>query len=330
VKYNYENITFMALLPCPLRVAFEKTAVRRAKEFSLRCGERVSILPISGMDREVLSDLAALDAASWPEVTLIPGFGLPYANDFKRRYRDKGYFQSIMPQRNPLYEKYEVYDPKGFYDIVGLSNIVFFVDRTRYPELRAPAGWKELLSGSEYRQNVGFVGKESAGFQDNPLLAAYLLAGETGVAELARTAKCCLLAPEMVRMAGSRRDIAPYIAVFSYNMAQAAAKNPATEVVWPIEGAGTVPLTLLTRRDASEKAKALANFLINEETVSVFNMGGFYPSASTAYPAGDTIIWPDWTFLENTDMPALSQKLHQIMDQNANIIRHRRRQECAV
>ncbi|MGI5984553.1 MAG: ABC transporter substrate-binding protein [Clostridiales bacterium] len=330
--YDYKNINFMALLPCPLRVAFEKTAMTRSRQFEKQYGETVKCVTVSGMDNNIMAELASItDINEWPEVIMLPGYGLPFSESFKRRFRDTGCFESIMEEDNPLYLESGIYDPKHYYDVIGVGVIVFVVDKTYNEELETPKSWYELTTDECYAQTVGMVGHEWAGFQDSPVINAYKLGGEDMVRGLAKSAKCCLLAAEMVRMAGSKRGIAPEVIILSYNMARAAIKNDKTQLVWPEEGAGSVPLVLLTKKSASEKARQLAKYLICEETASVLNMGGFYASADTKPYGEGQLMWPGWEFLETTDMPKLSMKLNKIMMENANIIRTRKApQECAL
>jgi ABC-type Fe3+ transport system substrate-binding protein len=324
VLYPYGELNFMALLPCPLRVAFEKTATLRTREFEEKTGQHVKALFVSGMDKAILAELNAIDSMeNWPDVIMIPGFDMAFNERFKKRFRDTGCFRSIMPQNNPMYLQNGIYDPQGYYDVIGVSTIVFVSDHTYRDDYSDPESWTQLVTDPQYHRRVGMVGHEWAGFQDNGRLSVYWLGGEDMVVGLAKTAKCCLLGAEMVRLSASRRAVAPDIYVLGYNFARAAIKNDRMRMIWPAEGAAAMPLMLLTKKGASETSVALARHLICEETASVLRMGGFYASVDPKPFENNTVVWPDWEFLKRTDMPLLSEHLNRIMIQNSDIIRTR-------
>lgn len=178
-----------------------------------------------------------------------------------------------------------------------------------------------MLHDSQYCRMVGMPGRETSGFQDFPIMAAYHLYGEDGVRALAHTARSCLLPAEMVRMAGSRRDIAPPIGILNFAMAKAAGqKNRCTEFIWPEEGVYAGPMLMLTRKTASEKARALAKQIIGPETAAAFRVGGFY-SAADPEPLGEgNVFWFGWDFLEKTDISELSARLSRLMMENCDLV----------
>lgn len=322
MKYNYSTIDFMVLLPCPMKGAFGRLANQIAIRFAKETGERISFLPLSAMDPEIIRDLMSIqNPDDFPAVMMIPGMGFPCTERFKKMFRDTGCFESILKQTNPSFRKYGFYDPKGYYDVVGMNPIAFFCDRTYHPELTPPRSWDVLLHDPQYCRTVGMPGRETSGFQDFPIMAAYHLYGEDGVRALARTARSCLLPAEMVRMAGSRRDIAPPIGILNFAMAKAAGqKNSCTEFIWPEEGVYAGPMLMLTRKTASEKARALAKQIVGPETAAAFRVGGFY-SASDPEPLGEgNVFWFGWDFLEKTDIPALSARLSRLMMENCDLV----------
>ena len=202
MKIDYRNIDFMVFLPCPMKAAFGKIANQLVQEFERETGEHIRFLPVSAMDEEMARDFLSIQRAEdYPAVMMVPGFGFPYAQSFMKRFRSRDCFESILPDSNPLFQKYGLYDPEHIYDIVGLSSIAFFLDRSYHPELEPPTSWHKLLFDEQYVRTVGMPGREDSGFQDFPIMAAYQLFGMEGVERLARTAKTCLIPAEMVRMA---------------------------------------------------------------------------------------------------------------------------------
>ena len=322
MKYNYSAADFMVLLPCPMKGAFGRLANQITIRFEKETGERVSFLPLSAMDPEIIQDLMSIeDPDDFPAVMMIPGMGFPCTERFKKKFRDAGCFESILEQTNPTFQKYGFYDPRGCYDVVGMNPIAFFCDRTYYQELTPPRSWETLLHDAQYQRMVGMPGRETTGFQDFPVMAAYHLYGEEGVRALAKTARSCLLPAEMVRMAGSRRDIAPPIGILNFAMAKAAGqKNSHTEFIWPEEGVYAGPMLMLTRKTASEKARALAKQIVGTETAAAFRVGGFYSAADPEPLGPGEIFWFGWDFLENNDMPALSARLSRLMMENCSLI----------
>ena len=320
--YDYKNVDFMVLLPCPMKASFAQVANHIAKEFAERTGEKVTFLPVSGMDVEILRELMSIDdPEEFPAVMMTPGFDIPYSSRFFQKFRNTDCFESIMEETNPTFLKYGLYDPKHIYDVVGMTPIAFFADRTYHPDMDIPKSWRQLLYDPQYTRLVGMPGREDMGFQDFPIMAAYQLFGEEGVMRLAKTARCCLLPAEMVRMAGSKREIAPAVGILNYSMAKAAGqKNKNCTFIWPEEGVSVGPITMLTRKSAPEKARMLAKELLGPRTASAFRIGGFY-SAADPEPLGEgKILWHGWDFIENHDIPSLSARLSRMMYQNCDLV----------
>lgn len=322
MKYDYKNIDFLVLLPCPMKAAFGKVANQIAIRYAEETGEPINFLPASAMDEVLIRDLMSIrDPEDFPAVMMIPGLGFPYTSEFKKRFRDKECFESILQETNPLFIETGLYDPRHIYDIVGLSSIAFFADLTYYPDMEPPMSWKALLTDPQYQRMVGMAGRETVGFQDFPIMAAYQLFGEEGVVALARAARSCLLPAEMVRMAGSHRDIAPPVGILNYNMAKAAGqKSSKTMFIWPKEGLFAGPITMLTRKSASEKARNFAKILVGPETAAAFRIGGFYSAADTTSLGEGKVFWHGWDFIENNDVPRLSASLCQKMYENCDIV----------
>lgn len=322
MKYDYQNVDILILLPCPMKAGFGRLANQIVMQFSEETGTHVNFLPVSAMDPEIQHDLMSIECAEeFPAVMILPGFGIPYTETFKRRFRDTGCFTSILEPDNETFRRFDFCDPKCIYDIIGVAPIAFFADRTYHTELTLPKSWHDLLTDPQYHRMVGMPGRETAGFQDFPIMAAYHLYREAGVLALAKTARCCLLPAEMVRMAGSRRDLAPAVGILNLSMARAAAqKSRMTEFIWPEEGLFCNPITMLTKSTAPEHVRSLARRLAGPETAGAFRIGGFY-SAADPEPLGDgKLFWHGWDFIEKTDIPSLSVRLSRLMLDHCDLI----------
>lgn len=250
MKFDYKKIDFLVLLPCPMKAAFGIMANQISMESSARTGSRVNFLPVSGMDAEIVQDLMSIEnAEDFPAVMMLPGMGILYSKRFMEKFRHSNCFESIMDETNPSFREYGFYDPEHIYDIIGMSPIAFFADRSYHPEMDVPRSWERLLHDPQYTRMVGMPGRENSGFQDFPIMAAYHLFGEEGVLQLARTARSCMLQAEMVRTAGSRHDLAPAVGILNIGMAKAAGqKNSRYEFVWPEEGLFAGPITMLQEK----------------------------------------------------------------------------------
>ncbi len=322
MKYPYRDVDILILLPCPMKAAFGRLANEISIDYAQKQGRRVSMLPVSAMDLEVIGDLMSIqDPDDFPSVMIVPSMGFPCTESFKKRFRRRDCFQTILDQNNPTFRKYDFYDPEGIYDVIGMNPVAFSCDRTYHPDLEAPRSWEALLTDPQYHRMVGMPGREDSGFQEHPMLAAYQLHGEDGVIALAKTARSCLMPAEMVRLAGARRDIAPPVSILNFAMAKAAGqKSRFTEFIWPEDGVYAGPMLMLTRVNASDDTKALAKRIVGQETAAAFRIGGFYSSADPE-PLGDgEIFWLGWDFLEKTDMPALAARLVNLTMQHCDII----------
>ena len=89
MKFDYKNIDFLVLLPCPMKAAFGIIANQISIEYTARTGNRVNFLPVSGMDVEVIHDLMSIEnAEDFPAVMMIPGMGIPYSKRFMEKFRN--------------------------------------------------------------------------------------------------------------------------------------------------------------------------------------------------------------------------------------------------
>lgn len=309
----------LALMPCPLKAPLEKVISEKIKEVSKESGKKISykILSNAVMQEDIFEEISKLDyIEDLPDVLLAPGIGRFFYQDFIKKFRDKGYFESVIKKHeNKVFHQTKLYDPKDMYDLIGFNPLVFLVDKTRCKELPTPRKWADLVDPC-YEGRIAFRGKDDRSFCEGVLFTIFQIGGKEMIQKLGKSVKCRLHPAEMVKMAGSSNQNAPDISVIPYSFAKMAKKSPYIEIICPEDGAAINPLVMLTKKDASDSVKEIARFIAGKETAHIYSQIGFYSESDVNEEMNEmNYSWCGWDFIYQNSIRELFQELNEIMFQ---------------
>lgn len=216
-------------------------------------------------------------------------------------------------------------DPEGIFQLQSLIPFVWLVDESRLQGRPLPRYWDDLLSPC-YRQLLMFGGWQNAPGEPVTECNRYLLLwywlrhGPDGIRALAD--QVCSIRHH-VRMAAtfgraSLQDRAA-IAILPWAQAELCVRPPHVRLVWPQDGALTMPIASLIQPMQAERLQPLIDLLLGEALAQFFSRN-FYPSALNiragvpdwaALPAEARFCWPGWDQIRGDSMQAQTERAHR-------------------
>ncbi|MFT8320269.1 MAG: ABC transporter substrate-binding protein [Bacillus sp. (in: firmicutes)] len=315
---NYSTLQehhLIGLLPCPLKVPFESfltSYVQGDKGGNLRyfiksnANTQFDFFPYLKECQEI---------EEIPDMMIAPGFSYFFHQEFRERFVDKGYFQSVgRKEKNPSLGKLPLQDPEGHYTILCFNPTVMLVDRTNHPDMPLPKRWKDLLR-PEYERSVAIRGHQHRDFCEGILLNMYKEHGEEAVRKLGKAVKVGLHPAEMVKLAGSGRSDAPKISAIPYSFSKLIRPKKNVSVIWPEDGAIVNPMVMMVKSNTSSEVNKLAEFLAEKEIGTFFSEAFFpsyHPLVDNGLPKESTFKWLGWEFLREKDIAQLTTELEEV------------------
>lgn len=313
---NYSELDLLALMPCPLKIPLEKVISDKIKEIQKKYDVSLNYSLVSNavMQEDVFNILAEKKSIDeLPNIMLAPGIGHFFHTDFKEKFRDKGYFESIGDEiASAEFKSLGIRDPQGYYEILGFNPLVFLVDKTNYCDLPEPKCWSDLLNPC-YKEKISYRGKDNRSFCEMVLLPIYMDFGEKGIEKLADSVKSRLHPSEMVKLAGTKRENAPFISVIPLSFSKMVKTSENVKIIWPEDGAAINPLIMLVKKDCSKAVRELAEFMISQEIAEIYEKIGFYTLRSDDIKANCNYKWCGWNFIKDNSMHNLLTDLNEIM-----------------
>ncbi|MBC3887827.1 hypothetical protein GH810_05840 [Acetobacterium paludosum] len=313
---NYFENNVLALMPCAIKVPMEAKIASFIKNNDLSL--KYEILSNAVVQAGFFEDIKTIeDLDKLPDIMVAPGFSRFFFPTFIERFTKKGAFQSSLDfVVSAAYQESGVIDPNAYYDIVAVNPLVFLVDQTNYPDLEPPKKWADLLS-SQYEQKIAFRGHTDKELCEGVLFEIYRNHGIEGIKKLARNIKSRLHPAQMVALAGSKKEQAPFISVIPLSFANLVKESDTVQVIWPEDGAVMNPVVMLTKKNCSADAKAVSKYFISEEVGDLFSEVGFCslrPELEGRMPRSGKYKWVGWDFLLHTDVKKLHDELNQVVN----------------
>ncbi|OIJ18743.1 hypothetical protein BKP45_15780 [Anaerobacillus alkalidiazotrophicus] len=323
-----ENIDFLGLLPCALKVPFQEALGAYVKELE-KC-EDVSTLHYSlvGNANNGLSFFTELkeknDLNVLPDMIMAPGFNSFYYQNIINKCKESKSIQASVPESmNPLWLDLDLIDPFNLYSVIGFNPTVLLVDRTNDKSLPLPEKWSDLLE-PEFEKKLAIRGsnptkeEKKIEFCEGILLNTYKDHGEEGINKLGKSVNWSLHPSQMVKMAGKRGE-GPSISAIPYSFAKLVKCNENISIVWPKDGAIVNPITLLVKDIRNKQSKIMNDFLFSDEVGELFVKIGF-PSihSNKNHKLNDdtSFKWLGWDFIHENDLAKLKPKLNDIFLQS--------------
>lgn len=312
---NFSNCNLLALMPCPLKVPFERLITgyvekKKQEGVKLNC----NIVANANNHLAFYEQIDAFeDIDEIPDIVISPGLNNFFYDEFHNRFISKGYF------RNPIeYGEAEDFQNIGYpdvdrnYTMFTLNLLVIVVNKDRLKGAGIPKSFGDLLS-KEYYKNISIRGRDEF-VCETVLLNFYKEYGFEGIKLLSENVKEGLHPAEMVKKATSANHQDPAIYVMPYFFARNISARKNIELVWPEDGALVNAISMLVKRDISKDVKDLAGYIAGQEVGRVFTNAAF-PVSNPTVELGSfkdkKYKWLGWKFIQDNN-------LRKVMDEITN------------
>jgi ABC-type Fe3+ transport system substrate-binding protein len=292
-------------LPCvvqlPLHNAFEQYL--KAAQLQIDFQFQGASLGPDWMDR--------IDRDAPSVVMMAPGFEPLFNPDFLKTY---GYDENLqMMVDAPYHPDLEPFrDPKRRLHVISAIPMVLVVNGEVLGERKAPGSWRELAS-EDYAQSIAYP-NEDEDLKNALLLYFYQSGGEAAVARFAQNCQLPLHPSQMVK--SRRLAQKPAIMIMPYFFAKIAQKEKGFQVVWPEEGALSIPIFLAADRRMDEAERRALDFFFTEEAGRIFAERGYFPSsvAGVENELLGGLWWLGWDFIHAQDVTTLMRTCCRVFE----------------
>ncbi|PRX30411.1 extracellular solute-binding protein [Orenia metallireducens] len=303
---EFSDCNLLALMPCPLKVPFERLItdyVKKKKEegVELNC----SIVANANNHLTFYEQIDAFrEIDEIPDIVISPGLNNFFYDEFHNRFISKGYF------RNPIeYNEAENFENIGYQDVAKnytmftLNLLVIVVNKDRLRGAEVPKRFGDLLS-KEYYKNISIRGRDEF-VCETVLLNFYKEYGFEGIKLLSENVKEGLHPAEMVKRATSTNYQDPAIYVMPYFFARNISARENIELIWPEDGALVNAISMLVKKGISKDVKDLTEYIVGQEVGRVFTNAAF-PVSNPAVELGifedKEYKWLGWDFIQNNNL----------------------------
>lgn len=310
---------FLGRLPIPLRRPF-KAGLDRVVNRLAADGQRLACCFLAGAEW-----YRPFDRLSGERPDELPGMLLtPVQPDILQPALLAHYAPATPPAdpaaaSHPAVAAAGLPDPLGIFNLCGLIPFVFLVDEKRLAGRPAPRTWADLLE-PHWAGDIVFGGwrpNDAVPYQDYNSYLLYALHREFGDAGLRAFAANVRHLQHNIRtatQAGSNARTVGAIAILPWLQAELCPRRERTRVVWPADGALTMPLATLRRPAAAARLQGIADYIHGPEFAAVLARN-CYPSSQARHPGlppGARLKWPGWAALRRGDMAAASRRAGEI------------------
>lgn len=210
---------------------------------------------------------------------------------------------------NPVLEEAGLRDPKRVYTVYGVMADVFLIDKDRLGDLPVPRTLADLLDPM-YKDNLIIFGKDRTTLSNALFLYINQHYGEEGLKKFAHNVKHALHGSVMSKTAGSKRPEGAAIYLVSWFFAQTCVRSN-VEIIWPDDGAPTLPMYMLVRKDSLEKVQDIVNYVIGDEFAGAC-VKAFTPpmngNVDARLPEGAKLQWLGWDYIRQNDILKLAEQ----------------------
>ena len=240
-----KELTLLALLPCGMKMPFNRALDAFLSEYSKQTGNVLHSLVEGNVNHE-LSYYAYMDSVTsieeLPDIIISSDINSFYHKPFQENFLSKEYFMDIGPSpMNSDFEIIDFADPRGQFTMLSGNLLVLVTIDELMEEDPRPESWGDLLK-DEFRNKVVMRGQKGF-FCNGVLLPFYQMYGNEGIRKLASSVYMGLHPSQMVKMIDSKEDVPPMYIIPHFFTRKIKDKSRVTITI-PSEGA-IVSLSLI-------------------------------------------------------------------------------------
>ncbi|AJA49989.1 Fe3+ ABC transporter periplasmic protein [Clostridium pasteurianum DSM 525 = ATCC 6013] len=304
---NLNDLNFLGIIACSVRQTFkeelEKAVIEHRDKKNIKLKGYVPSGCSCKADLSSIWDAKNID--DFPDVAAANGFKDEFRNGFMNDLVDKGHFKYFRDEKNINKEFLEAgcIDPKGVYNMYGVSPSVILVDKKKLGDLPMPKNWGDLLD-PVYKDNI-IVGGTSEELSDSAVLYIYKEYGENGVKKLVKNTKSLWHPSKMSKTAGTMNQEGAAIYVMSWFFAKTCPNAEKVAIVWPEDGALINPMCMIAKESKVSEMDTLINFVMGEDLGSKL-ADSYFPSLNSKVdnklPENAKFKWLGWDYIRENDM----------------------------
>jgi ABC-type Fe3+ transport system substrate-binding protein len=314
-----KELTLLALLPCGMKMPFNRALNEFSTEYSKQTGNVLHSLVEGNVNHE-LSYYAYMDSVTsveeLPDIIISSDINSFYHKPFLENFLSHEYFIDLgASPMNSDFEKIGFADPRGQFTMISGNLLVLVTIDELMGDNPRPESWEELLK-DEFRNTVAMRGQNGF-FCNGVLLPFYQMYGTEGIKKLASSVYMGLHPSQMVKMVDSKKDDVPPMYIMPHFFAMKIQDKSRVSITVPKEGAIVSPVQMLVKKEAIERVKEITDFLCGKKFGEI-SAKAFFPTTNPEVKNKmddiGSLYWLGWDFLLNNDIGALKKEIAEIFN----------------
>ncbi|WP_333645454.1 ABC transporter substrate-binding protein [Lacrimispora sp.] len=304
-----EKLDFYGNTICPLKFTFRDALEEIEREHKKQHGfSRKCYLEFGKMTDDTCGEAWDHgDPEKFPGVFFSKEFNEYLSLDFQKKMEGR-FTGDFYEKVNPVLKEAGLYDPENIYNVYGVMAETFLIDKKRLGDLPVPRTLEALLDPM-YENNIIIFGKDRETISNALFLYIYKAYGEEGIRKFAGNVKHALHGSVMSKTAASSRSEGGAIYLVSWFFAQTCVRE-GVEIVWPDDGAITLPMYMLVRKDDAERVKDITDYITGKDFAEACTKAYTPPmngEVNANLPPGAAFQWLGWDFIRSHDIPTLAE-----------------------
>jgi ABC-type Fe3+ transport system substrate-binding protein len=314
-----KELTLLALLPCGMKMPFNRALNDFSTEYTKRTGNVLHSLVEGNVNHEI-SYYAYMDSVTsieeMPDIVISSDINSFYHKSFRDNFLSSDNFVNLSPSpMNSVFEAINFADPRGQFTMIS-GNLLVLVTINELMEGHAkPESWNDILK-DEFRNKVAMRGQNGF-FCNGVLLPFYQMYGTEGIKKLASSVYMGLHPSQMVKMVDSKKDDVPPMYIMPYFFAMKIQDKSRVSITVPKEGAILSPVQMLVKREATERVKEITDFLCGKKFGEIAAKAYFpttNPEVKNKMDDLGSLYWLGWDFLLNNGIGALKKEIAEVFN----------------
>ena len=301
------TLDFLGRMPVPLRYGFAAGLDRAATQAG---GRNVCFL----MGNEwyaPFDDLLRSDPnTGFPHMILSPFTRDVLSVAFQQRLRSAGHGAAPGKPVHPAVSAAGLVDPAGLFSVFAVIPWVFLIDHRKLGARPVPRSWADLLD-PVYHNQIVFGGWQRPSDGTYPdcndflLLTLYSRFGAAGLRAFAANTRAILHNTVATRLAGGNSDQGGAISILPWLQADICPRRDRTSVIWPEDGAMTMPIGFSVAATQHARVRPLLDFIHGDDYAAQLARNRYpavWASLPQGLPPGARLGWLGWDYTRTHDM----------------------------
>ena len=300
-------LDFLGRMPVPLRYGFAAGLERAASAAGGR-----SICFLTGNEWYApFDELARAGSNSaFPHMILSPFTRDVLSVPFQQRLRAAGHGAASAKAVHPAVTAAGLVDPAGLFTVFSVIPWVFLIDHRKLGTRPVPRHWEDLLD-PVYHNQIVFGGWQRPSDGTYPdcndflLLMLYHRFGTAGLRAFAANTRAIMHNTVAARLAGTNSEQGGAVSILPWLQADICPRRDRTSVIWPVDGAMTMPIGFSAAVGQRARVQPLLDFICGDAYGAMLARNRYpavWASLPHGLPPGARLNWLGWDYTRTHDM----------------------------